>query len=93
MPIERSRDCDHFSYGSVPQARPIQKGASRKIWRSWHLAEIWWLAPLLTEGGQVRAKSAGERGMAPLNQRLAVAEETTPEAMIYAHFNGVRPFI
>jgi hypothetical protein len=31
--------------------------------------------------------------MAPLNQRLALAAETPPEAVIYGHFNGVGPFI
>jgi hypothetical protein len=47
----------------------------------------------VTEGGQVGAKSAGEWGMAPLNQRLAVAGETPPEAVISGHFNSVGPFI
>jgi hypothetical protein len=30
--------------------------------------------------------------MAPLNQRLALAGETPPEAVIYVHFNGVGHF-
>lgn len=30
MPIERSRDCDHFSCGSVPQARPKERGRIEK---------------------------------------------------------------
>ena len=37
MPIERSRACDHFSYGSVPQARPKEKGVQESH-RAGHLA-------------------------------------------------------
>jgi hypothetical protein len=33
------------------------------------------------------------RGIAPLNQRLSLAGETPPEAVIHGHFNGVGPFI
>ena len=51
------------------------------------------IEPPATERGQVGAKSAGERGMAPLNQRLAVAGETPSEAVISGHFNSVGPVI
>jgi hypothetical protein len=51
------------------------------------------MEPPVTERGQVGAKSAGEWGMAPLNQRLALAGETPPEAVISGHFNSVGPFI
>ncbi len=49
--------------------------------------------PSVTERDSSGAKSAGKRGMSPLNQRLKMAGETPPEAVIYAHFNGVGPFI
>ena len=51
------------------------------------------MEPPATERGQVGTKSAGEWGMAPLNQRLALAGETPPEAVISGHFNSVGPFI
>ena len=51
------------------------------------------MEPPATERGQVGAKSAGERGMAPLNQRLAVAGETPSEAVISGHFNSLGPVI